>query len=108
MASRAAASVVVVLARPERLVDRVGYITSPGRNVESIATDLGVLRRHDGVLRVEAVAAGEASAEERVKRFASGCGWDVEVARELEELPATDQSDVAGSSPLRPRGAVPS
>ena len=55
VASRAAACVVVVLARPERLVERAGYMTSPGRNVESVATDLGVLRRHDGVLRVEAV-----------------------------------------------------
>src|ERR1019366_9490394 len=58
VASRATACVVVTIAQPHRLVERAGYVTSPGRNVESVATDLGVLRKHDGTLRVEAVAAG--------------------------------------------------
>ena len=92
VASRAAACAVVTLARPERLVERVGYVTSPGRTVESIATDLGVLRRNDGIMRVAAVAAGQESVEERVKRFAGGCGWEVDVARDVEQLPAPDHA----------------
>ncbi len=81
VASRAAACLAVVLARPERLVERAGYVTSPGRNLESVATDRGVLRKHEGVLRIEAVAAGAEPLADRVARFAGSCGWDVEVAR---------------------------
>ena len=101
VASRAAACVVVILARSDRLVERAGYVTSPGRNVCAVATDLGVLRKHDGVLRVEGVpaggqttGAGAESIHERVKRFVSACGWDVEVAREVEELPPPADSEV--------------
>jgi acyl CoA:acetate/3-ketoacid CoA transferase alpha subunit/acyl CoA:acetate/3-ketoacid CoA transferase beta subunit len=94
VASRATACAVVTLARPERLVERVGYVTSPGRTVESIATDLGVLRKGDGVMRIAAVAAGADPIEGRVSRFVAGCGWDVDVARDLEELPVPDKADV--------------
>jgi acyl CoA:acetate/3-ketoacid CoA transferase alpha subunit/acyl CoA:acetate/3-ketoacid CoA transferase beta subunit len=104
VASRAAACVVVVLARPERLVERAGYVTSPGRKVESVATDRGVLRRHDGVLRVEAVPSGEESLADRISRFTGSCGWDVEVARQVEELAAPDQSEVLALRRFDPEG----
>ncbi len=88
VASRAAACVVVCLARPDRLVDRVGYTTSPGRRVEAVVTDLGILRRLDGELRVAAVAAGTGPQADRVAVFRQACGWPVPVAREVQALPA--------------------
>ena len=94
VASRAAACVVVALARPDRLVDRVGYVTSPGRRVVSVVTDLGVLRRHDGVLRVAAVCAGVDPIEERVRAMAGACGWAVEVSRQVEELAPVSDDEV--------------
>jgi acyl CoA:acetate/3-ketoacid CoA transferase beta subunit len=104
VASRAAACVVVVLARPERLVERAGYVTSPGRTVESVATDRGVLRRHDGILRVEAVPSGEEPLADRIARFTGSCGWDVEVARQVEELAAPDQAEVLALRRFDPEG----
>ena len=104
VASRAAACVVVVLARPERLVERAGYVTSPGRNVESVATDRGVLRRHDGVLRIEAVVSGEDPLADRVARFAGSCGWDVEVSRQVEELAAPEHAEVLALRRYDPEG----
>ena len=104
VASRAAACVVVVLARPERLVGRAGYVTSPGRTVESVATDRGVLRRHDGVLRLEAVASGEEPLADRIARFTGSCGWDVEVARQVEELAAPDHAEVLALRRFDPEG----
>ena len=93
VASRAAACVVVSLARPERLVDHVGYVTSPGRTVTSVVTDLGVLRRLDGVLRIAAVPAGESPAR-RVESLSSACGWDVDVARDVAVLDAVTHDEV--------------
>jgi acyl CoA:acetate/3-ketoacid CoA transferase beta subunit len=104
VASRAAACVVVVLARPERLVEHAGYITSPGRNVEVIATDLGVLRRRDGVLRIEAVASGDAPVEDRVRRFADACGWEVAIAPQVTELLAPTQNEVLALRRYDPEG----
>lgn len=94
VASRATAVVVVALARPERLVGSVGYVTSPGRNVRSVVTERGVLRRDDGVLRIAAVAAGDEPLEERVGQFAASCGWDVEPCRQVEELPPVTLPEV--------------
>ena len=88
VASRATACVVVTLARPERLPRRAAYVTSPGERVASVVTDKGILRRQDGVLRVAAVPSGDGTLEERVRAFASSCGYEPDVARQVEELPA--------------------
>jgi hypothetical protein len=69
-------------------------VTSPGRTVESIATDLGVLRRSEGIMRIAAVADGEGAVADRVNRFAAGCGWDVDIVRDVEQLPPPDHEDV--------------
>jgi acyl CoA:acetate/3-ketoacid CoA transferase alpha subunit/acyl CoA:acetate/3-ketoacid CoA transferase beta subunit len=94
VASRALGCVVVSLARPERLVAHVGYVTSPGERVRSVVTDLGVLRRSDGALRISAVASGEGSLADRVQALAAACGWDVAVARHVEELDAVSPEEV--------------
>ncbi|HVC70913.1 MAG TPA: CoA-transferase [Acidimicrobiales bacterium] len=94
VASRAAACVVVSLARPERLVGRVGYVTSPGRQVTRIVTDRGVLRRDDGVLRIAAVPSGTGSVADRVRALSDVCGWDVEATRQVEVLAEVTHDEV--------------
>jgi acyl CoA:acetate/3-ketoacid CoA transferase beta subunit len=94
VASRATACVVVTLARPERLPETVAYVTSPGHRVTSVVTDKGILRRDDGVLRLAAVPAGDASIEERVRAFVSACGYQPLVARVVEELEAVQLDEV--------------
>jgi acyl CoA:acetate/3-ketoacid CoA transferase alpha subunit/acyl CoA:acetate/3-ketoacid CoA transferase beta subunit len=85
VASRATACVVLSLARRERLLAEVGYVTSPGARVQSIVTDLGVLRRLDGVFRIAAVPE-EGPPQRSVEALAAACAWDVEIAREIEQL----------------------
>ena len=94
VASRATACVVVTLARPERLPDRVAYVTSPGERVVSVVTDKGILRRADGELRLAAVPAGQGSVDERVRAFVDSCGYEPAVAREVEELPEVRPDEV--------------
>lgn len=94
VASRAAACVVVTLARPERLPADAAYVTSPGERVTSIVTDRGVLRRLDGVLRVAAVPAGDEPLGERVRAMTAACGWDPEVVPSVEELAPVRGQDV--------------
>lgn len=94
VASRAAACVVVTLARPERLVDKVDYVTSPGRNVVAVVTDRGVLRRVGDELVVAAVPSGPGRLEDRVGALVESCGWKVTVAPEVEELDAPGPAEV--------------
>ena len=94
VASRATACVVVTLARPERLPETVAYVTSPGQRVVSVVTDKGILRRDDGVLRLAAVPDGDGTLEERVRAFASSCGYEPDVARQVEVLPAVRSDEV--------------
>jgi acyl CoA:acetate/3-ketoacid CoA transferase beta subunit len=94
VASRAEACVVVALARPDRLVERVGFVTSPGARVASVVTDLGVLRRLDGVLRVAAVPSAPGPLAERVRALVAGCGWDVAVAESVSELDPVTPDEV--------------
>ena len=94
VASRAAACVVLSLARPERLVEEVGFVTSPGSRVTSVVTDLGVLRRVDGTLRIAAVPSGPGPLPDRVRALAGACAWDVDVAAEVTELDAVTTDEV--------------
>ena len=94
VASRATACVVVTLARPERLPATVAYVTSPGQRVVSVVTDKGILRRDDGVLRVAAVPDGDGTPDERVRAFVSSCGYEPDVARQVEELSAVRPDEV--------------
>jgi len=94
VASRAAACVVVALARPDRMVERVGFVTSPGERVTSVVTDLGVLRRLDGELKVAAVPSGPGPVDDRVRALADGCGWDVGVTRSVGELDPVTTDEV--------------
>ncbi len=69
-------------------------MTSPGDRVVSVATDKGVLRRLDGVLRVAAVPDGEGAVGERVQALAAACGYEPDVAREVEVLEAVRPDEV--------------
>jgi acyl CoA:acetate/3-ketoacid CoA transferase beta subunit len=94
VASRATACVVMTLARPERLPETVAYVTSPGQRVVSVVTDKGILRRDDWTLRVAAVPAGEGTLSDRVAALVAACGYEPEVARHVEELPAVRPDEV--------------
>lgn len=104
VASRASECVVVTVAAPHRLVDRVGYVTSPGRHVTVVATDKGVLRMRDGELRLSAVPMSEVALEDRVRAARDCCGWDLEVDREIEEVDAVSVSEAVALRRYDPEG----
>jgi hypothetical protein len=59
-----------------------------------VVTNKGILRRQDGVLRIAAVPAGEGSLDDRVREFIAACGYEPEVAREVEDLAAVTADEV--------------
>ncbi len=104
VASVATENVVVATLTPPRTPLECGYITSPGHAVAALVTDLGILEKRDGVLVLTAVAAGEGPVDARTARAVAACGWDLEVASDLGELPAPTAPEIAALRSWDPHG----
>jgi acyl CoA:acetate/3-ketoacid CoA transferase alpha subunit/acyl CoA:acetate/3-ketoacid CoA transferase beta subunit len=103
VASVAAEAVVVATLTPERTPPQCGYVTSPGRMVRALVTDLGVLERQGEELVLTAVPIGEAPLADRVAVARAACGWDLGVADSVRELPAPTAEEVAALRRHDPR-----
>ena len=86
--------VVCLLQSPQRFVDKVPYITAPGRTVSTVVSDLGVYEKEheDGALRLTGVFGNRPEAQ-AVEAARAACGWDLAVAPGLRrfEAPTADE-----------------
>jgi acyl CoA:acetate/3-ketoacid CoA transferase beta subunit/acyl CoA:acetate/3-ketoacid CoA transferase alpha subunit len=106
VASVAEEVVVVTTLRPDRTPERCGYVTSPGRAVTRVVTDLGILGRDrpGDVLRLVAVPAGGEPVVDRVRRAVAACGWPLEVTEPLTELAPPTAAELAALRSWDPNG----
>jgi acyl CoA:acetate/3-ketoacid CoA transferase alpha subunit/acyl CoA:acetate/3-ketoacid CoA transferase beta subunit len=108
VASTAAECVVVATLTPQRTPSECSYVTSPGRAVRALVTDLGTLEKLGDVATSEfvltAVPAGAEPLDDRVAAARAACGWDLAVAPEVRELPAVTPADVEALRRWDPRG----
>ncbi len=86
--------VVCLLQSPQRFVDKVPYITAPGRTVRTVVSDRGVYEKEheDGALRLTGVFGNRPEAQ-AVEAARAACGWDLAVAPQLKrfETPTADE-----------------
>lgn len=106
VASVAAENVVVATLTRQRTPPECGYITSPGRAVRALVTDLGLLEKPgpDGELTLTAVPEGSESVADRVAAARAACGWDLQVASEVQELPPPTPEEIAALRAWDPQG----
>ena len=106
VASVAAEVVVVATLTKPRTPAECGYVTSPGRAVRALVTDLGRLEKPDpdGELELRAVPAGPESLDERIERARASCGWPLAIAPTVDELPAPTEAEIAALRRWDPRG----
>jgi len=105
VASVAAECVVVATLNPTRTPLECGYVTSPGRSVRALVTDLGVLEKSEAdELVLTAVPTGPEPIAERVERARAACGWDLAVAATVAELPEPTAAEVGALRRWDPRG----
>lgn len=97
VASVCAEAMVVALLAPERTPSECGYITSPGRAVRALITDLGTFEKPapDEELVLTAVPAGDGSVADRVEAARAACGWDLRVADAVAELTPPTSAELA-------------
>ncbi len=78
--------VVVATLAPRRTVEVVPYVTSPGKRVRALVTDLGTFEKRDGMFVLTAVADGPETVAARVERIRATCGWALDVADQVASL----------------------
>lgn len=103
VASVCTEAVVIALLSPERTPAECAYITSPGRAVQALVTDLGTLERRGDELVLTAVPAGSEPIEDRVDAAWEACGWDLAVAQTVAELPAPTREELVALRTWDPR-----
>jgi acyl CoA:acetate/3-ketoacid CoA transferase alpha subunit/acyl CoA:acetate/3-ketoacid CoA transferase beta subunit len=107
VASVAAECIVVATLNPTRTPPECGYVTSPGRAVRALVTDLGLLEKVAGLrdeLVLTAVPAGTEPIAERIERACAACGWDLRVADTVRELPEPRPDEIGLLRRSDPRG----
>jgi acyl CoA:acetate/3-ketoacid CoA transferase alpha subunit/acyl CoA:acetate/3-ketoacid CoA transferase beta subunit len=110
VASTAAENIVVALLSTARTPEACAYVTSPGRTVRALVTDLATFEKRedpaedDAELVLTAVPAGDGTLAARVERARAATGWAVVVAPEVRELPPVHEDEVAALRSWDPRG----
>jgi acyl CoA:acetate/3-ketoacid CoA transferase alpha subunit/acyl CoA:acetate/3-ketoacid CoA transferase beta subunit len=109
VASVAAECIVVATLNPTRTPAECGYVTSPGRSVRALVTDLGLLEKVESAsgadeLVLTAVPKGPEPIAERIERARAACGWELRVATEVGELPEPEPDEVGALRRWDPRG----
>lgn len=94
IASAACETLVVAQQRPGVFVDKVDYITSPGKHIQVVVSTMGRFEKRGGK---EFTLTGyfgfdDEDKESAIREITDRCGWDVAVAEDIEALPpATDE-----------------
>ena len=109
VASVAAEVVVVATLTPQRTPAECGYITSPGRAVRALVTDLGLLVKPDpdGELELVAVPAGPEPIEERIERARDRVRLAARGRGRRRGAPGADRRGDRRAAALGPPGLVP-
>ena len=106
VASTAAECVVVALLSAQRTPSDCAYITSPGRSVRALVTDLATFEKVDDTdeFVLTAVPFGDGTVQDRVDAAVAATGWSVRVASVVRELAPIDLASVAALREWDPRG----
>ncbi len=85
VASTAEEVVVLVKHSPLRLVEKVPYVTAPGRNVTMLITTMGVFEKINGELvLVEYFLQPEIGEERIIERIKAETGWELKVSENIK------------------------
>ena len=88
--------VVSLQQSPRRFVDKVPYITAPGRTVRTAVSDLGVYEKagEHGELRLTGLFGTRPEAD-AVRAAREACGWELQVAPTLRRFEAPTADELA-------------
>jgi acyl CoA:acetate/3-ketoacid CoA transferase alpha subunit/acyl CoA:acetate/3-ketoacid CoA transferase beta subunit len=87
--------VIVAMQRPNRLVEKVQYVTCPGTKVSTLITNEGVYVKDGTEFALKGYFPSQAlSPEKRVEDIARTCGWELKKMPNLEKLTLPTQPEL--------------
>jgi acyl CoA:acetate/3-ketoacid CoA transferase beta subunit len=105
IASSASEVVVTIGESPKRLVEKVDFITSPGRAVRMVVTPSAVFERRDAdYVLTRAMPTPEENLAAAVERIRGRCSWAFECADDLVEEVEPDADEIELARLLDPQG----
>jgi len=93
----------------ERFVNKVEYITCPGRKVRTLVSDKGLFEKQRGE-NEEFVLTGfysltkDSSGSEEIAQIKSECGWKLKVSQNIKEIPPPYPEEITLLRRLDPKG----
>jgi len=101
-----AREVVILLDHlPVRLVEEVPYITCPGEKISAAVTTRGLLEKRDGELVLTGYfPEGDGDGEAEEAAIKENCGWDLEVAPDLERIEPATLDEIRSARMFDPHG----
>ena len=100
VASGAAEVVVILQQSRQRFLEKVPYITTPGDNVRTVVTDMGILEKPAGTEELVLTAimlesdSGDGEAE-KVRAIREACSWPLRVGEPLQRIPPPEAADLS-------------
>jgi len=108
VASCAREVLVTAIQSKGRYVERVPYITSPGKRVRTLISDRGIFEKPEGekefILTGYLPLEGEASKEQCIREIRALCGWDLKVADDVIPLPLPKKEELSLLRSFDPMG----
>jgi acyl CoA:acetate/3-ketoacid CoA transferase alpha subunit/acyl CoA:acetate/3-ketoacid CoA transferase beta subunit len=82
----------------DRFVDRLAYVTGRGRAVTTAVSTMGIFRKPNPEDELHLAACfptvPERSLEERIREIRNRCGWELKLARVVEETPGPSPEEL--------------
>ena len=101
-------TVVVVNSGKERLVEKVSYVTYPGKNVRTLVTDVGIFQKVDGketfTLTAYIPSGATQTEEEAIAHIREKVGWTLDVASHLKRVQPPTKEEITLLRLFDPKG----
>jgi len=83
-------TIVIVKHSPNRVVEKVDYVTCPGNRIKTLVTSLGVFKKlgdDDEFTLTACLPNGQSpTLEARVRKIKETCGWEIKVAADVVDV----------------------
>ena len=99
--------VILIDHLPVRLVEEVPYVTCPGEKISAVITTRGLMEKRDGELVLTGYfpeGDGNGDGEAEVAAIRENCGWDLQVAPDLERIEPPTLDELRSARMFDPHG----
>jgi acyl CoA:acetate/3-ketoacid CoA transferase alpha subunit len=97
--------IVVTKQKKDRFLEKVPYITCPGKNVSTLVSNMGIFEKNGDEFELTGYFMNEETNKEiKIQRIADHCGWELKVSKRIEKVPEPTEEELTLLRCLDPEG----